>query len=50
MKHGIAVMAVVLVEMLVLVLVSPNPAFESISALIGTTRSVSHFLICLIAV
>ena len=50
MKHGIAVMVVVLVEVLVLVLVSPNPAFESISALIGTTRSVSHFLICLIAV
>ena len=48
MKHGIAVMVVVLVE--VLVLVSPNPAFQSISALIGTTRSVSHFLTCLIAV
>ena len=50
MKHGIAVMVVVLVEVLGLVLVSPNPAFQSISALIGTTRGVSHFLICLIAV
>ena len=49
MKHGIAVMVVVLfVE--VLVLVSPNPAFQGILALIGTTGGVSHFLICLIAV